>query len=163
MQSEDVLVWDGFGECKQSALIVVHALIRPDLDSTFDNVDFVVLEFLDDPDDFCEKPIIVALLICKVPPILGVPHDPHVVVWCILLNDLLVSPFMFFLCLLCQECFPSTFLGVLACLKDLLPLVTCPVYGDIPPIIHLDHPHLLLSFPIVVGYDSRDSQTDGGP
>ena len=79
----------------------------------------------------------------------------------LMLNDLFMPALMVFLCFLGQECFPSTFLGVLACLQDLLPLVTCPVYGDIPPIIHLDHPHLLLSFSIVVGYDSRDSQTDG--
>ena len=67
MQSEDVLVRDRFRECKHSALIVVHALIGSDLDPAFDNVDFVVLELLDDPDDLCEKPIIVALLISKVP------------------------------------------------------------------------------------------------
>ena len=50
-------------------MIVVHAFIGSDLDPAFDNVDFVVLELLDDPDDLREKPIIVALLISKVPPI----------------------------------------------------------------------------------------------
>ena len=108
MQPEDVLVWDKLGECKHPALIVIHALIGSDLDTAFDNVDFVVLELLDDPDDLREKPVIVALLISKVPPILGVPHDSQVVVWCKLLNDLFMPALMFFLCFLGQEGCPST-------------------------------------------------------
>ena len=63
MQSEKVLVRDGFRECEHSELVVVHALIVSDLDAAFDDVDFVVLELLYDPDDLCEEPIIVALLI----------------------------------------------------------------------------------------------------
>ena len=53
MQSEEVLVWDIFWECKHSALIVVHALIGSDLDPAFDDIDFVALELFDYTDDLC--------------------------------------------------------------------------------------------------------------
>ena len=35
--------------------------------------------------------------------------------------------------------------------------------GDFTPIVHLDHPHLLPPLPVVVGYDPRKGEADGGP
>ena len=92
---------DDFRESEHAKVIVVHSLIVSDVDAALDDVNFVVLELLDDTDDLSEEPIIVAFLICKVPPILRVPNDSKGMVGCELLSDLHMSACMFFLRFLC--------------------------------------------------------------
>ena len=97
--------WDG----EHSDLGIVHALIVSNLDGTLDDVD-VVLQLSDKPHNFGEKPVVVACLVSKVPPILRISQSPPKMVGSNLFSDLRMSSLMSFLRLLGQESGPSTLL-----------------------------------------------------